>query len=101
MGFIDIGGAGVVHIMGGIAGFIGTWLIGPRVGLFRKDKELEYLLDEELILEEKMLFITKENYLKENKESFQAFNDFLHNEHPELEKIVNRVTVKLVRREFE
>jgi len=35
MGFADHGGACVVHIMGGLAGFIGTYLIGPRVGLFK------------------------------------------------------------------
>ena len=34
IGFIDHGGASIVHIMGGLAGFIGTYLIGPRVGLF-------------------------------------------------------------------
>lgn len=69
MGFIDIGGAGVVHIMGGVAGFIGTWLIGPRVGLFRKDKELEYLLDEELILEETLLYLPMGGQIKDKKDN--------------------------------
>jgi len=52
IGFIDIGGAGIVHVMGGIAGFIGTLIIGPRIGLFHKDKKLEYVLEEDLVLEE-------------------------------------------------
>jgi ammonium transporter, Amt family len=38
IGFQDHGGAGIVHIMGGVAGFVGTYLIGPRVGLFSGDE---------------------------------------------------------------
>ena len=44
-GFIDYGGASVVHIMGGIAGFLGTLIIGPRIGLYHQDTTLKYLLD--------------------------------------------------------
>jgi len=33
-GFKDYGGASLVHLMGGVAGFVGTYLIGPRIGLF-------------------------------------------------------------------
>ena len=46
MGFLDHGGASIVHIMGGLAGFIGTYLIGPRVGLFSPDTKLAYVLDD-------------------------------------------------------
>lgn len=46
IGYIDIGGAGIVHVMGGIAGFMGTMIIGPRVGLFQKDRVLAYLLED-------------------------------------------------------
>lgn len=52
MGFEDHGGACVVHIMGGLAGFIGTYLIGPRVGLFRPDATLAYILEDKLIDQE-------------------------------------------------
>ena len=47
IGFIDYGGASIVHIMGGLAGFMGTYLIGPRVGLFKSDDRLAYILDED------------------------------------------------------
>jgi len=51
LGFIDVGGAGLVHIMGGVAGFIGTLLIGPRIGLFQQHQGLKYILDENMHLE--------------------------------------------------
>ena len=37
IGYIDYGGASIVHIMGGLAGFIGTYIIGPRIGIFSPD----------------------------------------------------------------
>jgi len=52
IGFIDVGGAGIVHVMGGIAGFFGTLLIGPRIGLYSREKRLDYILDEGMNLEE-------------------------------------------------
>lgn len=36
-----------MHLTGGITGFIGTYLCGPRIGLFAKDKQYLYILDEE------------------------------------------------------
>lgn len=32
IGYRDYGGASLVHLMGGLAGFMGTWIIGPRIG---------------------------------------------------------------------
>ena len=38
--------------MGGLAGFIGTWLIGPRVGLYSQDDKLAFILDDQLLDED-------------------------------------------------
>jgi hypothetical protein len=35
--------------MGGLAGFIGTLLIGPRVGFFNPDQIMAYVLDDTLL----------------------------------------------------
>ena len=51
-GFIDYGGASIVHIMGGLAGFIGTYLIGPRVGLFSPDNRLAFIMEDTLLDDE-------------------------------------------------
>ena len=61
LGFIDIGGAGVVHVMGGIAGFIGTLIIGPRIGLYHKDRRMEYVLDDDLVLDGKIELVKGSN----------------------------------------
>ena len=33
-------------LMSGLAGFVGTYLIGPREGLFKRDEKLSYIYDE-------------------------------------------------------
>lgn len=49
LGFIDHSGASIVHIMGGVAGFIGTFLMGPRVGLFNTDEKTAFILNDKLL----------------------------------------------------
>ena len=36
LGYHDFSGSGIVHIIGGIAGLAGTFIIGPRLGMFGK-----------------------------------------------------------------
>ena len=50
LGFKDYGGVSIVHVMGGLSGFIGTYIIGPRIGLFKEDKTLSYILEDDSYL---------------------------------------------------
>ena len=63
IGFLDYGGVSIVHVMGGLAGYVGTWMIGPRIGLYKPDQKLAYILEDEKLIKD---YQEKEN-LEEDK----------------------------------
>ena len=68
-----------MHIMGGLAGFIGTYLIGPRVGLFAPDEKMAYVLDDLMLeddgVEQDMMERVKLEAMQEKERAGRIKND--------------------------
>jgi ammonium transporter, Amt family len=45
IGFLDYSGSGVVHMLGGVSGLVGTWICGPRLGIMGKHMKRNGNLD--------------------------------------------------------
>lgn len=42
LGMKDFAGSGVVHELGGLGGFVGTLILGPRLNVFQESNSINY-----------------------------------------------------------
>merc|ERR1712226_526464 len=42
LGAIDVGGSGIVHMVGGLTGLVGAWMVGPRTGRYDGSTSRDY-----------------------------------------------------------
>jgi hypothetical protein len=62
IGFHDAAGAGYIHLLGGTCGLVGTWMLGPRIGIF--DKKTVHKLVKAANLKKKMTFGKNQNFVR-------------------------------------
>jgi len=49
-GLIDLAGSGVVHMVGGLAAFVGAYVIGPRQGRFQSDGAVQPMPESSMVM---------------------------------------------------
>ncbi len=57
LGFVDFAGSSVVHATGGIAGLMGTLVLGPRIGKFARDGKAKVIMGHNIPLAALGVFI--------------------------------------------
>ena len=50
LGYVDFAGSSVIHMVGGISGFIGAALLGPRIGKYGKDGKPKAILGHNIVV---------------------------------------------------
>jgi hypothetical protein len=92
LGFLDYGGASIVHLMGGMSGFIGTYLIGPRIGLYKPDEKMAYILKDEA-LGDMEACTAMEDYI-ERKQQLAKQKDFKDTHEFKIDQSLYRSSIK-------
>ena len=75
--------------MGGLAGFMGTIIIGPRIGLFKNEQYLSYINEDKLLDEDENIHYESndDEYGKKNKYGFLSDDmEELKDRHGEISK---------------
>lgn len=87
LGYLDYGGASIVHLMSGVAGFVSTYLIGPRIGIFKSDRLMSYVLKDTILedrnaneaLEALVLYRQKKQH-STNSEELDKLKSYIEND---------------------
>lgn len=61
--------------MAGVSGFIGTLLLGPRIGMFKPDKVMQYVFNDQYLDDEEANQLLSE--LLKDKRNVKEFNETL------------------------
>eukprot|EP00966_Prymnesium_polylepis_P298241 6891606-Prymnesium_polylepis.1 len=62
LGMIDFAGSGVVHMLGGVAGLVGSAIVGPRKGYFTGDRDKSTFRGHSLALTALGVYVRSESH---------------------------------------